>query len=93
MEIQELKEKAREIWGKNYKMTLPEIIVALGVIYGDICRYERNSPKDAEMHDINELKKELGNVIFSTIRWCDDLGLDPEQCIELGIKAQKNFPK
>ncbi len=51
---------------------------------------KKDCPKDAEMHDINELKKELGNVIFSTIRWCDD---EPEQCIELGIKAQKNFPK
>jgi hypothetical protein len=38
-----------------------------------------------------ELKKELGNVIFSAIRWCDDLGFDPEECIGLAIDAQAKF--
>jgi hypothetical protein len=38
-----------------------------------------------------ELKKELGNVIFSTIRWCDDLGYTPEECIELAKQAQKKY--
>lgn len=37
-----------------------------------------------------EIKKELGNIIFSTIRWCDDLGLSPEECIELAKTAQKD---
>ena len=40
-----------------------------------------------------ELKKELGNMIFSTIRWCDDLSFNPEECIELARKAQKEFVK
>jgi len=33
----------------------------------------------------------LGNTIFSTIRFCDDLGFDPEECIELAIKCQEEF--
>ncbi|MFH1427034.1 MAG: hypothetical protein ABIG60_00700 [Patescibacteria group bacterium] len=93
MEIRQLLKQAREIWGDDYKMSLAEIIIALGVVYGDLCRYERNALKDAQKHNINELRKELGNIIFSTIRWCDDLNLDPEECIKEAIKAQKKFIK
>lgn len=92
MEIEQLLQKARGIW-ENKKNSLPEIIVALGVVYGDLCRYERNSPQDTEKHNIDELKKELGNIIFSTIRWCDDLGFDPNDCVDEAIKAQKKFVK
>ncbi len=38
-----------------------------------------------------ELKKELGNIIFSTIRWIDDLGLDVLECLDLAIEAQEKF--
>lgn len=38
-----------------------------------------------------ELKKELGNIIFSTIRWVDDLGLDVLECLDLAIEAQEKF--
>jgi len=44
-------------------------------------------------HTDEELKKEMGNIIFSTIRWCDDLGYDPEECINLARKAQKDFSR
>lgn len=40
-----------------------------------------------------DLKKQLGNLIFSTIRWIDDLGLDPIECLELAIAAQEKFAK
>lgn len=61
-------------------------------MFGDICKYARNErPTDAQNEA--ELKKELGNVIFSAIRWCDDLGYDPEECIGLAIEAQKDYPK
>ncbi len=35
--VKELLAKGREIWGDR-RMTLPEIAVAMGVVYGDICR-------------------------------------------------------
>ena len=38
-----------------------------------------------------EFKKELGNIIFSTIRWIDDLGLDVLECLDLAIEAQEKF--
>jgi hypothetical protein len=90
MEIKELLKRSREIWGDE-KLSVSQIIVRMGKVFGDICRWERNEGKDKEIHNDEELKKELGNIIFSTIRWCDDLGYDPEDCIEQAIKAQEKY--
>ncbi len=92
MEIKELLKIGREIWGEK-KLSLSQIIVRMGKVFGDICRWERNEPKDKNTHTDEELKKELGNIIFSTIRWCDDLGYDPEDCIRLAIECQKKYEK
>lgn len=92
MEIKELLEISREIWGDK-KPSLSQIIVRIGKVFGDICRWERNAKKDETSHTDEELKKELGNIIFSTIRWCEDLGYDPEDCINLAIDCQKKFEK
>ena len=92
MEIKNLLQESREIWG-NQKLNLSQIIVRMGKVFGDICRYERNEPKDQIIHTDEEIKKELGNMIFSTIQWCDDLGYDPEECIKLAIDCQKKFEK
>lgn len=86
MDISELLKKAREIWGDE-KLTLEEIIIRQGVSIGDIHRYARDKTEGKPV-DEAELKKELGNIIFSTIRWCDDLGYSPEECVELAQKAQ-----
>lgn len=93
MEIKNLLQQGREIWGQNFRMTLPQIIVAMGKIFGDICRWERDAEKDKSVHTDEDLKKELGNIILSTIRWCDDLGYDPEECVNLAIESQKKFQK
>lgn len=74
-------------------MELGQIIVRMGKVFGDICRWERNAVKDAQIHTDEELKKVLGNMIFATIKWCDDLGYDPEECIKLAVDCQKRFPK
>ncbi len=92
MEIKKLLKQAREIWGEE-RLNLSQIIIRMGKVFGDLCRWERNSKKDQDIHNDEELKKELGNIIFSTIRWCDDLGYDPEECIEKAKEAQKNFSK
>lgn len=92
MNIQKLLQESRLIWGTE-KSSLSEIIVRLGKVFGDICRYERNAKKDAHLHSEDELKKEMGNIIFSTIRWCDDLGFDPEECIRQAIACQRKFEK
>jgi hypothetical protein len=92
MEIKELLNTARQIWGDG-KLPLAGIIVCMGKVFGDICRWERNDAKDKNCHNPEELKKEMGNIIFSTIRWCDDLGYDPEECVALAIACQKDFVK
>lgn len=92
MEVRKLLKNGKEIWN-NEKLTLSQIIPRMGKVFGDICRFERNAPKDNDKHTDENLKKELGNMIFSTIRWCDDLGYDPEECINLAIDCQKKFKK
>jgi hypothetical protein len=89
MEIRQLLVAARQIWPKR---TLSQIIVRMGKVFGDICRYARNE-KNTDAASESELKKELGNMIFSSICWCDDLGYDPEECVNLAVEAQKKYFK
>lgn len=90
MTIQELRTEARSIWGEQ-KMTLEQILIHLGVVYGDLCRWERNAKKDSAKHSREELEKEFGNILFSVIRWCGDLEMNPEECIARAIASQKKF--
>lgn len=92
MEIQNLLKQSRDIWGVE-KSTLNQIIVRMGKVFGDICRFERNAEKDRDLHTDREIQKELGNMIFSSIKWCDDLGYNPEDCINIAIECQKKFKK
>jgi len=89
MELKQLLQKAREIWGDE-KMSREDIVIALGVDYGDICRVIRDANEGGSF-DEDELKKELGNVIFSTIRWIDDLGYSSEDCVSRAIEAQTKY--
>lgn len=98
-----LRVQGRQIWGER-RHTLPEIVLRLMVGVGDLARDARDYPSlsgaPASEHPIatglnehvrEQLKKELGNVIFSTIRWIDDLGLDALECLDLAIEAQEKF--
>ena len=89
MTVKDLLTEARAIW-KSRRMSLDEIAIASGVIVGDIQRYTRNKNEHRRVEP-EDLKKELGNIIFSSIRWCDDLGFDPEECIQLAKKAQSAY--
>jgi hypothetical protein len=92
-----LKVQARQIWGESGKPSLDWIVIRLMVGVGDLARLARDGgPRSArilaEEHErFRELKKELGNIIFSTIRWIDDLGLDVLECLDLAIEAQEKF--
>ena len=90
MKVEELLDRARKIWPET--MSEQEIAIAMGVVYGDICRYVRDN-SEGKNTDQAELKKELGNMIFSSIRWCDDFGFTPEECINLAIEAQEKYVK
>jgi hypothetical protein len=94
-----LRVQARQIWGPA-RQTLDEIIVRLMVGVGDLARASRDGGLPARM-DLSpaaeraraEIQKELGNVLLSTVRWIDDLGLDPLECLDLAIEAQETFAK
>ncbi len=92
MNIDALLQQGRDIWGDR-RLSLSEILVRMGKVFGDLCRYERDAPKDIDLHTKDELEKEMGNIIFSTILWCDNLGLDPKVCIQKAIECQKRFEK
>ena len=92
MKIKDLSLRAKEIWGEE-KLPLAQIIVRLGKVFGDICRWERNAQKNRDTHTDEELKKELGNLIFSTIKFCDELGFDAVDCVNKAIEAQEKYVK
>jgi hypothetical protein len=92
MQIKELLALGKSIRWDN-KLPLAQIIVRMGKVFWDICRRERNAPKDSWIHTDEELKKELWNIIFSTIRRCDELWYDPEECIQTAIDCQQKFQK
>jgi len=91
MQIDSLLTEARQIWGDT-PMALDHIVIALGVVYGDLCRQARAQKEGDEISEV-EIKKEMGNLLFSLIRWCDDLGFDPEECIELAKETQAAYSK
>lgn len=92
-----LRVQARQIWG-DQRLTLDEIIVRLMVGVGDLARVARDGGEPPRM-DLSpdaerardELQKELGNVVLSTLRWIDDLGYDPMTCLDRAIDAQERY--
>ena len=75
------------------------------ISYRDITQDKQNEKLQQVLYNISKaanspislgqlypiIHKELGNIIFSTIRWCEELGYDPEECILLAIKCQKKL--
>lgn len=90
MQLDDLLKQAREIWPQP--TSEQEIIVAMGVVYGDICRYVRDHHEGKQVDEL-EPRKELGNLIFSAVRHIDDLGFNAEECLKLAIKANENYAK
>lgn len=89
MNVQDILIEARKTWG-NRPMALHHIAIAITAIVGDIARQSRNVTEGAAI-DQAALQKELGNLISSSIRWCDDLGFDPRECIKLSQQAQSKY--
>lgn len=95
-----LRVQGRQIWGDTRHYSLLEIVTRIMVGVGDLARVVREGPTAISESSgavsvayRNELKKELGNILFSTIRWIDDLGFDPLACLDLAIEAQEKFAK
>lgn len=87
-DIDRLLAQVRAIWPEV--MIEQEIAVAMGVVYGDICRWVRDHSEGKPVY-ADDLERELGNLILSTIRWCDDLGFSPQGCIQSAMAAQERY--
>ncbi len=91
--IAALRVQGRQIWGST-RHTLPEIVLRLTIVAGDLARLARDGEAALDVGEYTRsLKKELGNILLSTIRWIDDLGLDPLECLDRAIEAQERFTK
>ena len=92
MEIKEILKQAQEIW-QGEKLSLSQMIVVIGKVFGDVCRWERNYAKDRATHTDDDLKKELGHFIVCTVKFAKELGYEPEECIRLALESQNKISK
>jgi len=83
--LDEIGAAGRAIW--HDQMSLTEIVIAMGVVYGDLARVARDQP---DTQDI-DLHRELGNMIASTIRWCGHLGINPAEAVAAALAAQREW--
>jgi hypothetical protein len=90
MTVSEMLAEGRKIWGSP-KLGPTHIVTYMGVVFGDIARCVRDLPHDNDWKE--NLKKEMGNMILSTIRWADDLGIDLSEAIAFALEAQENKAK
>lgn len=89
MDLSGILAEARGIWGPR-RNNLQTITNLLGVVSGDLCRQARAQAEGRTVDKVS-LKKELGNLIVSTVRWCDDLGFDVEDCVKVALGAQRAY--
>jgi hypothetical protein len=83
MTLAQVADLGQSIW--NDHMSLDQIVIALGVVYGDIARAARDWPPACEQ----DLRRELGNLILSTARWCRHLGFEPDDAVREAADAQR----
>lgn len=71
---------------------LQEIPVFAAVVLGDVARaarrvIEEDDPDGAE----REAGRELGNLVLSSLRWMEDLGLEVTDCLEAAARSQAEY--
>lgn len=60
----------------------------LAVVTGDIARITRDAEGNYDQLDIVEIGVELGNLVLSSLRWLEDLGLDPAEVLAAAAERQ-----
>ena len=94
-----LRVQARQVWGTK-PISLSGMALWLWVSAEVLERLSRDFPDRpmvASARDVDagriKLQRELGDIIFSAIRWIDDLGFDARECLDLAIEAQEKFAR
>lgn len=89
--VEQLLKLAESIWGhRTWRMDLAQVTIALGVVAGDINRAARDSQEGRAVNGA-EVRKELGNLILSAVRWCAELGYSPAEAVEAAAEAQRRY--
>jgi hypothetical protein len=83
--VADLLDEGQRIWDGRPRMTLREIAVAAAVVVGDLARAARDGC------EVEDVERELGNLMFSSFRWAGDLGLDLSACLAAAVEAQRRF--
>jgi len=88
--IAALRVQGRQIWGHANKWPFTKVLQELmlhvqGLTHGAF--------REGTSQRQQEIKLELGCLILSTVRWIDDLGFDPLECLDLAAGAQELMAK
>jgi hypothetical protein len=85
--ISALRVQGKQVWG-NGRFSTKEVLDRM--IEGSRERLAPLANVDVLSEEVRSgVKKELGLLLFSTIRWIDDLGFDALECLDLAVEAKK----
>jgi hypothetical protein len=87
--LRDLTDAASAIWGST-TTPLHDGVLSVLIPLADVARQARIGLEGNEV-DRQELAKEYGNIILTTLRFIRDAGLDPEACVRLAEAAQSRY--
>jgi hypothetical protein len=77
----------RRIWGDDYREDLQGAALILCKVSGDLSGIARDA--EGAAWDRDGACRELGNLVLSSIRLADDLGLIMGECLTVAADAQR----
>jgi hypothetical protein len=89
MDLHDWTAVATRIWGPE-PTPLHDGILSVLIPLADIARQARTGLEGGQV-DREELAKEYGNLILTTLRFIRDAGLDPDFCVRLAEDAQRRY--
>lgn len=87
--ISALVRQARRIWGPRLPFT-PLVTTLLQVPLGDVARLVREWKAGAPLLK-DQVGRELANLILTSLRLIDDLGLSPTECLRAALVSQQRY--
>lgn len=93
-DVQTILREGRSIWNGvpvcGEPVSVPTIAIVLGKIHGDLC-YQARRVLEGRDASTDDLRRELGNLITTAVRWVDDLGFDIDDCLQASYTAQRAY--
>jgi hypothetical protein len=85
---------SRAAWQNWPNLEITQVAICLAVIEGEISEEAQAKNGWGEGHhcaDMSRVGDILGGLVMSSIRWMDDLGLNPHEYIWKAIAAQRKY--